>query len=146
MASLIYGRQDLSDLDSVHSEHGQAGSDSEEEDDVDCESLEIFEREDVHHTSLGPGFCTTVMRDALERETHWFMASLNEPRATYNLFLDYVQPQFAPTHSQEEEAIQLQRILAAYWTRQASDFIKQKVSDREHYLARLRLKYGPRST
>lgn len=107
------------------------------------EFLEIFEREDNQLSSLGPGFYTRVMRDALDQKTHWFIASLNEPRATYNFFLDHLQPRFAPSHSQEEEAILFQRILAPYWTLHASDFIKRKVSDRENYLVELRSRYGP---
>ena len=38
MAPTVYGRQNLSDLDSVHSEYEEDGSDSEEGDDVGYET------------------------------------------------------------------------------------------------------------
>jgi len=82
------------------------------------------------------------MENALETSTHWFWACLIHPRATYNLFLDHVQPVFAPTHwSNDDEAIQFQDIIAPYWIEGAKDFIKQKVQDRSLYLERLRAQH-----
>lgn len=114
------------------------GEKKKEFDDMCLEFLEIFEREDSQHSRPGSGFCTRVMRSALKKNTHWFWASLNQPRATYNLFLDHLQPRFAPTHLEEEKSIQFQRILAPYWTEDSDKFIDQKVLDRQDYLDQLK--------
>ena len=106
-----------------------------------AEFLEIFEREERLRSSPSPGFFAEIMRDGLQKKTHWFLACLNEPRGTYNLFLDYLQPRFAPAHSEEEHAIRFQQIIAPYWSFQASDFIEQKLSDRKLYLEQLRSKF-----
>lgn len=91
-----------------------------------------------------PAFCTEVMKDSLEKATHWFWAALNRPRVTYNLFLDHLQPRFAPTQLTGDECIQFQRILAPYWGPNASGFISQKLIDRQNYLEVLRARHRHR--
>jgi hypothetical protein len=99
---------------------------------VQCEDfLRVFEQVDSGESVLGPGFFTKVMRDALSKKTYWLMTSLNEPRATYNLFLEPLQVQFAPKHSEIEAAIQFQEIVAPYWTVNATAFIAHKLHQRE---------------
>jgi hypothetical protein len=109
--------------------------------DMSTEFLEIFKREDSSDSILDAGFCTNVLERTLKKNTHWFWASLNQPRATYNLFLDHLQPLFAPEHLEEEGSIQFQRILAPYWIPDANRFIDQKVRDREGYLNLLRSRF-----
>ncbi len=110
-------------------------------DDICTEFLEVFEQEDKRPSLLGCGFRAKVMRNALEKKAHWFWASLYNPRATYNLFLDHLQPVFAPSHLEDELSIQFQRILAPYWSEGATRFIEQKLLDRQVYLKELRLKH-----
>ena len=114
-------------------------------DDVCAEFVEILEQEDKgQHSTLEPGFCTTIMKDTLEKNAHWFWATLNHPRVTYNLFLDHLQPRLAPTQLEGDECIQFQRILAPYWTSNASEFVNQKLLDREMYLEDLRAQHRDR--
>ncbi|KAL2433586.1 hypothetical protein ABEF95_007067 [Exophiala dermatitidis] len=106
------------------------------------EFLNVFSREDNDSLStLKAGVCTKVMKDALEKATPWFWATLNHPRVTYNLFLDHLQPRLAPTQLEGNECIQFQRILAPYWTPNASAFVEQKVLDRQNYLETLRARH-----
>ena len=126
---------------SGHAVDGLGGENRKCYDDMCMEFLEIFEREDSQYSVLGSGFCTKVLRNALEKNTHWFWASLNQPRATYNLFLDHLQPLFAPEHLDEDESIRFQHILAPYWIEDANRFIGQKLLDKEGYLNTLRSQY-----
>ncbi|KIW83173.1 hypothetical protein Z517_02418 [Fonsecaea pedrosoi CBS 271.37] len=111
--------------------------------DTMCEDfLDIFGQEDDdQYSPLKPRFYTKIMKDALEKATHWFWASLNHPRVTYNLFLEHLQPQLAPTHSAGVDCIQFHRILAPYWTLNASGFIDAKITDHKNYLEDLRTQY-----
>jgi hypothetical protein len=107
------------------------------------EFLEIFEQEDrfgPHDSSLEPGLCTAVMRAALKKKTHWYWTSLNEPRGMYNLFLEHIQPLFAPSHSDGEPAILFQEMIAPYWCTAASAFVQDKVRQLQDYLEQLRAK------
>jgi len=103
------------------------------------EFLDIFRQED--NDQLNPGFHTTIMKVALDKATHWFWAALNHPRATYNPFLDHLQPRVAPTQVDGDECIQFQRILGLYWAPHAPTFIKQPLADRQTYLKDLRAQY-----
>lgn len=114
------------------------GEDRKLYDEVCREFMEIFELEDRQPSALGAGFCTQVIRDALQKNTHWFWTALNEPRAMYNLFLHHLQPGIVPKHLEDAEAIQFQDILAPYFIEDADAFIRQKASDRENYLKILR--------
>ena len=103
--------------------------------------LEIFEQEDrcvARNSSLEPGFCTAVMRAALQKKMHWYWSSLNEPRGMYNLFLEHIQPLFAPSHSEGEPAILFQKIIAPYWSTATSAVIEDKLRHRQQYLEQLR--------
>ena len=103
--------------------------------------LSTFEQEDNRPSSLGRGFFTRVMRTALIKDTHWLVTSLNERRGTHNLFLKHLQPHFAPAHTEGEDAVHFQEIMAPYWTLNATRFINHKLWQKEHYLAELRLKH-----
>ncbi|EXJ82347.1 hypothetical protein A1O3_06160 [Capronia epimyces CBS 606.96] len=106
--------------------------------------LQMFEDEDnstERDSCLEPGFCTAVMKSALERKTHWYWSSLNEPRGMYNLFMEHIQPLFAPSHSEGEQACWFQEILAPYWSLAASAFVQDKVRQREYYLKKLEAKH-----
>jgi hypothetical protein len=109
-----------------------------------CEEfLEIFEEEDQSGTRdspLEPGFCTAVMKAALKKKTHWYWSSLNEPRGMYNLFLEHIQPLFAPSHSRGEQAIRFQEVIAPYWSTAATAFVEDKIRHRHEYLEHLRTK------
>jgi hypothetical protein len=113
-------------------------------DEVCEEFLEIFEQEDSKCSSLGSGFSTKVMRHALKHKLHWFWACLREPRAANDLFLDHIQPQFAPTHSDDDEFTNFQQTVAKYWCRDTASFIQRKIYERDHYLNQLRSKYRDR--
>ena len=104
--------------------------------------LEVLAKEEDGLSLASPGFYNNTMREAVKKGMHWFWACVQQPRATYNLFLDHVQPHFAPTHSQEEEAIQFQQIVGPYWTYNAPGFIDRKISERSKYLHQLKFKYG----
>ncbi|KEF50800.1 uncharacterized protein A1O9_13148 [Exophiala aquamarina CBS 119918] len=107
--------------------------------------LDIFGQEDDDQSSPPkPGFYTKIMKDALEKATHWFWASLNHSRVTYNLFLEHLQPRLAPTHSAGVDCIQFHRILAPYWTLNASGFIDAKITDHKNYLKDLRTQHMAR--
>lgn len=111
-------------------------------DEMCMEFLHIFGQEDSDQVfTQTPGFCTEVMKDALEKATNWFWAALNHPRVTYNLFLDHIQPRVAPSQMKGDECIQFQRILAPYWAPNASEFINKKLKDRQNYLEVLRARY-----
>lgn len=81
------------------------------------------------------------MRNAIKMNAHWFWASLNNPRATYNLFLEHLQPSLAPWHLEEDGSIQSQRTVAPYWIKDATGFIEKKLLDLEVYKKDLRSKY-----
>ncbi|EXJ82340.1 hypothetical protein A1O3_06153 [Capronia epimyces CBS 606.96] len=106
------------------------------------EFLDIFGQEDNNqHSPLKPRFYTKIMKNALEKATPWFWASLDHPRVTYNLFLDHLQPRLAPTHSEGVDCIQFHRILAPYWTLNASGFVDEKIKDHQKYLEDLRTRH-----
>ncbi|OAL30155.1 hypothetical protein AYO20_08871 [Fonsecaea nubica] len=107
------------------------------------EFLDIFEQEDrfgVRDSPLEPGLCTTVMRASLEKKMHWYWSSLNEPRGMYNLFMDNIQPMFAPSHSERGQATRFQQTIAPYWCTASSAFIEDKVRDLQDYREQLRAK------
>lgn len=109
------------------------------------EFLGIFEQEEKQmpqNSMLSPGYRTTAMRNVLQDGMHWFWASLYEPRGMYNLFLEHIQPLFAPARSEGEPAIQFQRINRLYWVADVPGFIQRKLRDRETYLAELRSRYS----
>lgn len=109
------------------------------------EFMEIFEEEEMNMfgiKSVGFSSRTGIMRRALERRTHWCMATLNEPKGMYNMFLEHIQPLYAPSHQSERElAIKFQEIVAPYWKVNHTDFINAKLRQREEYLNELRWKF-----
>ncbi|KAJ4527924.1 hypothetical protein HRR83_000676 [Exophiala dermatitidis] len=110
--------------------------------DMCTEFLTIFQRVACEYSTQHSQHCTEALQRTLEVGTQWYWASLYQPRATYNLFLDHLQPQFAPEHSTGSDLLQYERIVAQYWTKDAAGFIKQKLREREDYLTRLRLVNG----
>lgn len=115
-------------------------------DQVANEFMEIFEEEEMkmlQSKTLAFSSRTGIMRRVLERRTHWCMATLNEPKGMYNMFLEHIQPLFAPSHRSESElAIKFQEILAPYWNVNHTDFITAKLRQREEYLKEIRRKFA----
>ncbi|KAJ9644797.1 uncharacterized protein PV06_08292 [Exophiala oligosperma] len=103
-----------------------------------AEFLEVFQRENDQAISQNSQYHVEIMKSVLAKDIHFFWASLHHPRATYNLFLDHLQPRFAPEHLEEEGSIQFQRIVARYWIEDSVSFVEQKVLDRRVYLEQLR--------
>lgn len=124
---------------------GLGGANRKHYDAMCLDFLDIFQQEDNdENSSTTPGFYTTIMKGALEEGTHWFWASLNHCRVTYNLFLDHLQPRLAPTHSAGEDCIKFHDILARYWTPKASEFIEAKITEHKNYLEELRARHRAR--
>lgn len=83
------------------------------------------------------------MRDSLRMKKHWYVAAVNIPHAAYNLFVDCLQPQFAPAHLESDGAIKFQDVAAKYWSTDALNFTEQKARDWNHYLRQLRSRHEP---
>lgn len=109
-------------------------------DEMCCEFLKEFEKEDESSSGLA-GLQTQTMKHVLRANVHWFWACLNNPRATYNLFLDHIQPHFAPTHLEDELAAQFEDVLSQYWIPGFQTVIDKKVEEKTVYLEKLRSAY-----
>ncbi|RMZ90278.1 hypothetical protein DV736_g2496, partial [Chaetothyriales sp. CBS 134916] len=105
---------------------------------VCVEFLEIFEEEDRRQSQPRPGFYTSVMRRAIQRNMPWFWADINDPRGPYDFFVEHLQPWFAPEQTQGKGAINFQEIIAPYWTPQSAEFIQNKVCERQDWKLRAR--------
>ncbi|EXJ82336.1 hypothetical protein A1O3_06149 [Capronia epimyces CBS 606.96] len=109
-----------------------------------CEEfLQILEDEAGALSSLSPRSWIEGMRDCFCMKNYWYIAALKIPGAAYNLFIDCLQPQFAPSHSEGEGAIRFQDVVARYWSVDSKRFVEQKSRDRETYLCQLRSAYQP---
>lgn len=109
-----------------------------------CEEVfKILEQEQSQPYSLPPGYYAQVMRDSLRMKKHWYVAAVNIPHAAYNLFVDCLQPQFAPAHLESDGAIKFQDVAAKYWSTDALNFTEQKARDWNHYLRQLRSRHEP---
>lgn len=62
------------------------------------EFLEILEHEENHRRCAKGRSLSDIMKMSRNKNMHWYWACLMTPRATYNLFIDHVQPAFAPEH------------------------------------------------
>ena len=101
----------------------------------------IFEKEDKQTTLQDHNLATNVMRNALQKNMHWFWQSLNEPDASHNIFINHLRPMFAPQHAEPRETAMLQKMIAPYWILGAPEFIHQKVRDKTEYDKQLQARY-----
>ena len=110
------------------------------------EFLRVFEEEDRHRHHLQPGLYTQVMRSALEKQSHWYLAALKEPRAAYEIFLEHLQPHLAPEQCSGIQHVNFQDIMSQYWVVNTPGFVQWKMVERQDYLTRLRAKVAHHST
>ncbi|EER45667.1 conserved hypothetical protein [Histoplasma capsulatum H143] len=67
--------------------------------------------------------------------TFWFNLALRSPPAMHSLFYNRIQPQFASQHLKDQE---FYKVVAFYWCREASAFIRTKCNDKKNYDIRLK--------
>lgn len=104
------------------------------------EFLEVFDSEHARRSSYSrlPFNAKQIMEAALEKKSHWYFAAVSNPRNAYSFLIDYIQPLFAPSHSEPKEAAVFQDTFAPYYTANALDLVECKLGEKTRYDAALR--------
>lgn len=118
-------------LDSLDGEHLKAYSN------VHSEFLAAFKTEE---RSLGK--CDIlyiyIMRKSWEIGSYWYLSALECPNGLYNLYLTHIRQRFAKP---EDSSAEFDRILSAYWSTDAAEFIAAKLREKELYCSQLQQKF-----
>ena len=119
-------------LDGLDGEHLKAYSS------VHLEFLEAFETEE---RSLGKADIpyTRIMRKGWEIGSYWYLSALDCPNGLYNLYITHIRRRFAKL---EDSGAEFDRIVSAYWSTNAAEFIAAKLRDKELYSSKLRQKFA----
>ncbi len=107
------------------------------------EFLDAFEKEErllspTKHSAL---YRTNIMRTGWKIGNFWYFHALQSPKGIYNLFLQHIQPRFAPSHNESV----FDRIVAPYWATDTDEVIASKIKDIEVYNDQLRKAFGAAS-
>lgn len=70
----------------------------------------------------------------LDKKSHWYFAALRNPRVAYSIFVQLLQPLFAPEQLEGQKCIDFQEIVAPYWCTNSSDFLKRKMEEHRGYI------------
>ena len=104
------------------------------------EFMDAFEKEErllslIRHDALNR---TNFMRIGWKIGNFWYFHALDSHKGTYNIFLQHIQPRFAPSHN----ATVFDRTVAPYWAADANEVIASKTKDFEVYTDQLRKAFG----
>ena len=75
-----------------------------------------------------------VMRAGWTNGNFWYFSAVHSFNGLYGVFLQHIQPLYGASRDWKD----FERIVAPYWTPGASEFIREKVGERDRYLERLR--------
>ena len=116
-------------------------TDAEEYGKLHDEFMEMLEDEEKKSATGGPGNIqlSAVLRQAWETGTFWFVRALGSPTGLFSLFYHHIQPRFAKEHKDDAKFL---RNITSYWTPNAKEFVKAKLSDKEQYNVRLGEAFG----
>jgi Phosphotransferase enzyme family len=103
------------------------------------EFIDAFEKEErlLSPTKHGTLYRTNIMT-GWKIGNFWYFHALDSPKGIYNLFLQHIQPRFAPSHDETE----FDRTVAPYWATDADEVIASKIKDIEVYTDQLRKVFG----
>ncbi|KAJ8059608.1 hypothetical protein OCU04_011263 [Sclerotinia nivalis] len=106
------------------------------------EFMEVFEEEEK---SFPPGNNVPLYRTNIMRKRKgwkignlWYFQALDSSKGLYNIFLDHIQPIFAPSHNIDPD---FSRIVSEYWAVGVNDIISAKLQDKDVYERMLRQKF-----
>ncbi|RSL84258.1 hypothetical protein CDV31_016724 [Fusarium ambrosium] len=77
-----------------------------------------------------------IMRAGWKTGSFWYFSAIESLSGLYNLFLQHIQPIYGTTAVRDWE--EFERLVAPYWAPDSSEFIREKVKEREHYLEQIR--------
>ncbi|KAH9877881.1 hypothetical protein J1614_003098 [Plenodomus biglobosus] len=108
---------------------------------VHAEFMTAFEREE---RSLGKDdiLHTRIMRKGWEIGNFWYFSALDCLNGLYSLYMSHIQRIFAPI---EDSGPEFDRTISAYWGPETTEFIAEKVKDKEAYSNRLREQFTAES-
>lgn len=69
----------------------------------------------------------SIIQGALEKKSYWYFAAVSHPRNAYTFLIEYIQPMFAPAHTEPEAAGKFQDTFAPYYAASAMSLVRQKV-------------------
>ncbi|EER28268.1 hypothetical protein CPC735_061410 [Coccidioides posadasii C735 delta SOWgp] len=92
-----------------------------------------------HHLEKGLN-CSPIMNKCWESGTFWCILALRTPTGLHSIFYKHIQPIFEKGHFQDSNFFLM---MHKYWSRDASDFPVQKITDREAYLDKLQEAFDP---
>lgn len=69
----------------------------------------------------------------------WYFGAVDCFKGLYGLFLQHIQPRYGELLSGDWVAFE--RLLAPYWAPGGSEFVDERVSEREQYLDRIRMAF-----
>lgn len=79
-----------------------------------------------------------TLMTCLDKGSHWYFAALRNPRIAYGIFVQLLQPRFAPEQLEGQKCIDFQEIVAPYWCPDSSEFLKRKMEQNRRYTTLLR--------
>lgn len=107
------------------------------------EFLGIFEEEEKLFPLDGDcSYRTNIMKRGWTIGNFWYFHALESPKGLYNLFLDHIQPRYAPSHRNNSDFMQ---IVSEYWATGTKNAISTKLEDKEAYEKKLRESFGMNS-
>lgn len=101
------------------------------------EYLTVYEEEEALRNG-GSSKHATAQRRAWDAGGFWFFWAATVPKAMYNLFSWHVQPLFNEAHPDEST---FDEVFFSYWGRRASEFLNEKLRQRETYVQELTKAY-----
>ncbi|QVM09928.1 hypothetical protein D8B26_004589 [Coccidioides posadasii str. Silveira] len=83
---------------------------------------------------------SSIINKCWESGTFWYILALRNPTGLHSIFYKHIQPIFEKGHFQDSNFFLM---MHKYWSRDASDFPVQKITDREAYLDKLQEAFDP---
>lgn len=77
-----------------------------------------------------------IMRAGWKTGNFWYFSAVESFSGLYNLFLQHIQPIYGTTAVRDWK--EFERVVAPYWAPGSSEFISNKVKEREHYLEQIK--------
>lgn len=115
-------------IDQISGEHLIAYSERHDE------FMTEFEKEERAYDTSTP--FADMMRAGWKTGNFWYFNALESFSGLYTLFLQHIQPMYGETAAKDWK--EFERVVAPYWAPSSSEFISEKLREREHYMEQIK--------
>lgn len=99
------------------------------------EFMAILEEEE-QRVDMGSTDISSTMRAGWDSGNFWYFSALRSFKGLYNLVIQHIQPRYGAPRVDDWE--DFERLVAPYWAPGTSEFVSEKIGERDRYLERVK--------